>query len=63
MPKHKNELIADFLQKVETAVHLTCFFDVNEILLANYVLYIMFTLWNASWHFFFLKDESNLEDK
>lgn len=35
MPKHKNGLIADLLYKVETAVHLTHFFDVNEILLAK----------------------------
>lgn len=49
MPKHKNELIADLLYKVETAIHLTHFFDVNEILLANYVLCIMLPL------LFFLK--------
>lgn len=35
MPKHKNGLIADLLYEVETAVHLTHFFDVNEILLAQ----------------------------
>lgn len=42
MPKHKNELIADLLYKVETAAHLI-HFDVNEILLANCTRCIMFS--------------------
>lgn len=44
MPKHKNDLIADFLSKVENAVHLTLLFDVNEILMASHGPCIMFPL-------------------
>lgn len=35
MTKHK--LIADLLSKVDTALHLTHFFDVNEIPLAKWI--------------------------